>query len=177
MSDLKEKYQKEIIPKLQNKFAYKNVMQVPCINKVIISMGIAEAAKDKNALQDCINELTMLSGQKPIVTKAKKAISNFKLREGQPVGLKVTLRGDRMYDFIYRFIHLTSPRIRDFRGLTVTGDKMGNFSLGLDDQQVFPEINLDLVKRQQGMNITFITSANSDAECQELLTLIGMPFK
>lgn len=177
MTALKEKYLKEIKQKLQEKFAYKNVMQIPKLSKMVINMGIAEAAKDKNAIQDCINELALISGQKPIVTKAKKAISNFKLREGQTVGLKVTMRGHRMYDFIYRFIHIVSPRIRDFRGFPCKFDGMGNYSLGLEDQQMFPEINLDNVKRAQGMHITFVTTAKTDAECRELLTLMGIPFK
>jgi large subunit ribosomal protein L5 len=177
MSRLKKKYLEEIRPALQNKFSYPNPMLMPALRKVVINMGIAEATKDKNALQDCVKELAMISGQKPIVTKAKKAISNFKLREGQPIGLKVTLRGKRMFDFIDRFINFICPRIRDFRGFDKKCDGRGNYSLGLEDQQIFPEINLDEVKRTQGMNITFVTSARSDAECVELLALVGMPFK
>lgn len=177
MSNLKEKYQKEIVPKLQSKFGYKNVMQIPKLKKVVINMGIAEAAKDKNAMQDCINELALISGQKPVLTKAKKAISNFKLRQGSPVGLKVTLRGDRMFDFLYRFVNIVCPRIRDFRGINKKCDGMGNYTLGLEDQQMFPEIDLDKVKRAQGMHITFVTSAENDEQCQELLTHFGMPFK
>jgi large subunit ribosomal protein L5 len=152
-------------------------MEVPGLLKVVINMGIAEASKDKNSIQDCIKELSMLSGQKPIVTKAKKAISNFKLREKQPIGVKVTLRGLRMYDFVDRFVNIVCPRIRDFRGFSSKCDGRGNFSLGLDDQQVFPEINLDEVKRTQGMHITFVTTAKTDAECVELLRLLGIPFK
>jgi large subunit ribosomal protein L5 len=177
MSRLKKKYLEEIRPALQKKFSYSNPMLMPALRKVVINMGIAEATKDKNALQDCVKELAMISGQKPIVTKAKKAISNFKLREDQPIGLKVTLRGKRMYDFIDRFINFICPRIRDFRGFEKKCDGRGNYSLGLEDQQIFPEINLDEVKRTQGMNITFVTSAKSDAECVELLALVGMPFK
>jgi large subunit ribosomal protein L5 len=177
MSRLKKRYHSDVKPALQEKFAYKNPMQVPGISKIVINMGIAEASKDKNSIQDCVKELTMLSGQKPIITKAKKAISNFKLREKQPIGIKVTLRGVRMYDFLDRFINIVSPRIRDFRGFETKCDGMGNFSLGLDDQQIFPEINLDEVKKAQGMNITIVTSATTDEECVELLRLLGVPFK
>lgn len=140
-------------------------------------MGLAEASKDKNAVQDCINELTQLSGQKPIITKARRAISNFKLREGQTIGLKVTLRGVRMYEFMDRFFNLACPRIRDFRGFPSKCDGRGNYSLGLEDQQVFPDVNIDNVKKTQGMHITFVTSANLDEECVELLRLLGLPFK
>jgi large subunit ribosomal protein L5 len=177
MSRLKKRYQTEVKSALQEKFNYGNPMQVPGMLKVVINMGIAEASKDKNSIQDCIKEMTMLSGQKPIVTKAKKAISNFKLREKQPIGIKVTLRGRRMYDFIDRFVNIVCPRIRDFRGFSSKCDGRGNFSLGIEDQQVFPEINLDEVKRTQGMHITFVTSAKTDEECVELLRLLGVPFK
>lgn len=177
MSRLKKRYHAEVKSALQQKFNYENPMKVPGLMKVVINMGIAEASKDKNAIQDCIKEMTMLSGQKPIVTKAKKAISNFKLREKQPIGIKVTLRGERMFDFLDRFCNIVCPRIRDFRGFASKCDGNGNFSLGLDDQQIFPEINLDQVKRAQGMNITFVTNAKTDEECIELLRLLGVPFK
>lgn len=177
MSRLKKRYKEEIKKTLQEKFSYSNPMKIPALNKVVINMGIAEASKDKNQIQDCIKEMTALSGQKPIVVKAKKAISNFKLREGQPIGIKVTLRGKRMYDFIDRFFNIVCPRVRDFRGFSIKCDGRGNYSLGLDDQQVFPEVNLDEVKRSQGMNITFVTSAETDEECVELLRLLGLPFK
>lgn len=177
MSRLKKRYQAEIKEALQQKFAYANPMQIPGLVKVVINMGIAEASKDKNSTQDCIKELMVLSGQKPIVTKAKKAISNFKLREKQPIGIKVTLRGQRMYDFVDRFVNIVCPRIRDFRGFASKCDGSGNYTLGLDDQQVFPEINLDEVKRTQGMHITFVTSSKTDEECVELLRLLGVPFK
>lgn len=177
MSRLKQRYQAKIKPALQEKFNYVNPMQVPGLLKVVINMGIAEASKDKNSIQDCIKEMTMLSGQKPIVTKAKKAISNFKLREKQPIGIKVTLRGERMYDFLDRFVNIVCPRIRDFRGFSSKCDGRGNYSLGLEDQQIFPEINLDEVKKAQGMHITFVTSAKTDDECVELLRLLGVPFK
>lgn len=177
MSRLKKNYLEKVKPALKKKFAYANSMKIPALKKVVINMGIAEPSKDKNAIQGCVNELTALSGQKPIITKAKKAISNFKLREGQPIGIKVTLRGQRMYDFIDRFFNIVSPRIRDFRGFPTKCDGQGNYTLGLDDQQVFPEVNLDEVKRAQGMHITFVTSAETDEECVELLRLLGLPFK
>lgn len=177
MSKLKTKFNEEILPKLQKLYPEKNKMELPVLKKIVISMGIVEAAKDKNAMQEHITELTMISAQKPIITKAKKAISNFKLRVGQPVGLKVTLRKKRMYDFLDRFCNIACPRIRDFRGFKTHFDGQGNYSLGIDDQQVFPEVNLDKVKRQQGMNITLVTSAKTDEECKELLKLLGFPLK
>lgn len=177
MSRLKKRYNEEIKKTLTTKFNYKNAMLVPQMRKVIISMGLAEASKDKNAMQDCFNELMVLAGQKPVFTKSRRAVSNFKLREDQPIGLKVTLRGKRMYDFIDRFTNIVSPRIRDFRGFKTKCDGRGSYSLGLDDQQVYPEINLDAVKRTQGMNIAFVTNAKSDDECFELLKELGMPFK
>lgn len=177
MSRLKERYNSQIKQELQKKFGYNNPMKTPTMVKVVINMGIAEASKDKNAIQDCIKEMTMLSGQKPIITKAKVAISNFKLREDQPIGIKVTLRGIRMYEFIDRFVNIVCPRIRDFRGFSSKCDGSGNYSLGIDDQQIFPEINLDQVKRAQGMHITFVTTAERDEECVELLRLLGVPFK
>lgn len=177
MTRLKEKYQNSVKGSLQETFAYTNPMKVPILVKVVISMGLAEASKDKNALQDAIKELMALSGQKPLICKARKAISNFKLREGQTIGAKVTLRGKRMYEFMDRFVNVVCPRIRDFRGFSSKCDGRGNFSLGLEDQQVFPEVNLDEVKRSQGMHITFVTTAQTDEECVELLRLLGMPFK
>lgn len=177
MARLKERYRKKVRQELQEKFAYANPMQVPTLVKIVISMGMAEATKDKNAIQDCLQELTLLSGQKAILTRAKKAISNFKLREGQPIGAKVTLRNKRMYDFLDRFINVVCARIRDFRGFGVTADGRGNYTCGLDDQQVFPEIDLDKVKRAQGMHITFVTTAKTDEEAIEFLRLMGFPFK
>lgn len=177
MSRLKKKYKEAIKQELLKKFGYANPNMIPQLEKVVINMGIAEASKDKNTIQACVNELTALSGQKPIITKAKKAISNFKLREGQPIGIKVTLRGARMFDFIDRFFTIACPRIHDFRGFPVKCDGRGNYTLGIDDQQIFPEVNLDEVKKTQGMNITFVTSAKSDEECMELLRLLGLPFK
>ena len=176
MSRLKKKYNEEITKALLSKFSYKNTMCIPRLEKIVISMGLAEAVKDKNIIPDCINELSLISGQKPVVTKAKKSISNFKLREGQALGLKVTLRSKRMYDFLDRFSNIVCPRISDFRGFKKKGDGRGSYSLGLKEQQIFPELNLDDVKRDQGMNITFVTSAKTEKECIELLTLMGLPF-
>jgi large subunit ribosomal protein L5 len=177
MSRLQKRYKEEVKGALLEKFKYPNAMLIPSLKKIVISMGLAEATKDKNALQDCVKEMTNLSGQKPILTKARKSVANFKLREGQSIGLKVTLRKKRMYDFLDRFCHIVSPRIRDFRGFPLKCDGSGNYSLGLEEQQVFPEINIDDVKRAQGMNITFVTSATNDVECLELLKLLGLPFK
>lgn len=177
MSRLKKHYQEKVKEELQKKFNHPNPMNIPKLEKIVINMGIAEASKDKNSIQDCVNEMALISGQKPIITKAKKAISNFKLREGQPIGIKVTLRGKRMYDFMERFCNIAAPRIRDFRGFPTKCDGRGNFSLGLDDHQVFNELRLDEVKRTQGMHITFVTSAQNDEECIELLRLLGLPFK
>jgi large subunit ribosomal protein L5 len=177
MSRLYKKFKEEIIAELKTRHPTRSRMALPAIKKIVISMGLAEALKDKNALQEHSEELMMLSGQKPIVTRSKKAISNFKLREDQPIGLMVTIRGKRMYDFFDRFCHIVAPRIRDFRGFSKKGDGKGSYSFGLTDQQIFPEVNLDKVKRTQGMNITVVTSAKSDEECVELMTLLGFPFK
>lgn len=177
MSRLKKRYQESIKSELNKKFGYTNPTKIPALKKVVINMGIAEASKDKNAIQACVNELTLISGQKPIITRARKAISNFKLREDQPIGVKVTMRGVRMYEFLDRLFNIAMPRIRDFRGFPPKGDGRGNYTLGLDTQEIFTEVNLDEVKRSQGMNITFVTSAENDEECVELLRLLGLPFK
>lgn len=177
MSRMLKKYKSEVKAKLQEQFEYANPMLVPSLKKIVISMGLAEASKDKNAIQDCVKELTLLSGQKPVLTKAKKAISNFKLREGQVIGAKVTLRRKRMWDFFDRFSNIVAPRIRDFRGFPEKGDGSGNVTLGLEEQNVFPELNLDEIKRTQGMHITFVTTATSDEEGIALLLNLGLPFK
>lgn len=177
MSRLYKKYKEKIVPELMTLHPQKCAMQIPVLKKIVISMGLAEAVKDKNALQEHSQELMALSGQKPIVTRSKKAISNFKLREDQPIGLVVTLRGKRMYDFLDRFCNIVAPRILDFRGFAKKCDGRGNFNFGITDQQIFQEINLDKVKRTQGMNVTLVTSATNDADCIELLSLLGFPFK
>lgn len=177
MSRLLKKYKESVAGLLQQRFNYPNCMLVPKLTKIVISMGIAEASKDKNGMQDCLREIAFLSGQKASVTKAKKAIANFKLRAEQPIGLKVTLRRKRMYDFFDRFCNIVAPRIRDFRGFSRKCDGRGSYSLGITEQMVYPEINPDEIKRTQGMNITFVTSARSDEECVELLQQLGLPFK
>jgi large subunit ribosomal protein L5 len=177
MSRLKKKYLEEIKESLKKKFSYENPMNIPALKKIVISMGVAEALKDKNVIQDSVKELALISGQKPIVTRAKKSVANFKLREGQAIGLKVTIRGKRMYDFLDRFSNIVCPRIRDFRGFKKKGDGRGSYSLGLSDQQMFTELDLDEVKRDQGMNITFVTSASKEDECLELLDKLGVPFE
>lgn len=177
MSRLQKKYKEEVVPELKKRHPGKNSMQLPVLKKIVISMGLGDAVKDKNAIQEHSDELMLLSGQKPMVTKSKKAISNFKLREDQPIGLMVTLRGKRMYDFLDRFCHIVTPRIRDFRGFNTKCDGRGNYNFGVDDQQIFLEVNIEKIKRQQGMNFTLVTSAASDESCVELLTLLGFPFK
>lgn len=177
MSRLKEKYQNQIVKQLREKFAYANPMQVPKMLKIVLNMGLGELAKDKSVLEDAQKELAMISGQKPVLTMAKKSISNFKLREKTPLGVKVTLRGQRMYEFMDRFFNIVSPRILDFRGFKKKFDRRGNYSLGITDQQIFPELELDVVKRTLGMDIVFVTSASNDEECEFLLTELGLPFK
>ena len=177
MSRLKQRYKQKISQHLLEKYSYPNVMMIPHVHKVVISMGIADLIKDKNAVQDCLNELALIAGQKPVLTKARKSVSNFKLREGQAIGVKVTLRGVRMYDFMDRFFNIICPRIRDFQGFTPKGDGHGNYTLGIDDHQIFPELNLDNVKRVLGMNITFVTTAINDEQCIELLRQMGLPYK
>lgn len=177
MDRLLKQYRENVKPTLKEKYGYSNIELVPKLVKIVISMGLAEATKDKNAILECQKELMMISGQKPIITRTKKAISNFKTRKGQVIGAKVTLRKKRMYDFLERLIHIVAPRIKDFRGFPFKCDGRGSYSLGLDDQQVFPEVNLDELKRTQGMNITFVTSAKTDDECVSLMTLLGFPFK
>lgn len=177
MSRLKDKYQKEIKDSLHKKFKYSNVMKIPKLHKVIVSMGLAEASKDKNAFQDALEQLGLLTGQKPKVTISRKSVAAFKLREGQQIGALVTLRGKRMYAFCDRFFNVSCPRIHDFRGFPRKGDSRGCYSLGIKEQQIFPEINLDKIKRTQGMNITFVTTATNDEECLELLKGLGLPFR
>lgn len=175
---LLEKYRKEIIPALMKRFGYKNVMEVPRLEKITLNMGIGEAVLDPKVLDHAINDLTTIAGQKPAVTAAKKSISNFKLRSGMKVGARVTLRGLRMYEFLDRLISLAIPRIRDFRGLPDKSfDGRGNYSMGAREQIIFPDINVDKIDKIRGMNITFVTSAENDEEAFELLKAFGMPFK
>ena len=172
------KYKKEVVPYLMKKFGYKNVNQVPKIEKINLNMGVGEAKQDAKLLENSIADLAQISGQKPSITTAKKAISNFKLRAGMQVGCKVTLRSQRMYEFFDRFIGVAIPRIRDFRGLSEKSfDGRGNYSMGIKEQLIFPEINVDKIDRIRGMDITVVTTANTDEEAFELLKAIGMPFK
>ena len=175
-SRLQTMYENTTRSKMKEQFAISNIMNVPKLKKIVINMGVAEALTDKNVINDCAKELALIAGQKPVITKSKKAISNFKLRENQPVGVKVTLRRSKMYDFMYRFCNIASPRIRDFRGFKKRGDGRGSYTLGLSTHEIFPELNLDEVKRPQGMDITFVTSTQNEEECLELLSQLGLPF-
>lgn len=174
---LKEKYRNEIIPALKDHFAYKSVMQVPRIEKVVINQGIGEATQDKKLIDTALGELSIIAGQKAVPTISKKAISNFKLREDMPIGTKVTLRADRMWEFLDRFISISLPRVRDFKGVNDKLDGRGNYTLGITEQIIFPEIDIDKVPVIRGMDITIVTTANTDEEAKELLVKIGMPFK
>ena len=178
MARLKEKYKTEIRAALQETFGIKNAMAIPRLRKMVISMGIGDAKDDKAKLETATKQLTLIAGQKPLVMKAKKSVSNFKLRDGQPVGLKVTLRRERMYEFLDRLISLAIPRVKDFRGLNPSGfDGRGNYNMGLSEQSIFPEIDPASITFIQGMNISFETSAESDEQARELLLQIGMPFR
>jgi large subunit ribosomal protein L5 len=178
MARLRDLYNSKIVPELTKEFNYRNPMAVPRMKMVVISMGIGKASQDKKFLEAAKKDLTMISGQMPMVCKAKKSVSNFKVREDMETGLKVTLRGVRMYEFMDRLISLAIPRVRDFRGLKENSfDGRGNYSMGLAEQSVFPEINVAKVEFQQGMNITFVTTAKTDEEAKKLLQLFGMPFK
>ena len=175
---LKEKYVKDIIPALKERFQYKSIMQVPRITKICINKGIGNAVADKKLVDIGVDELTTISGQKAVATKAKNSISNFKLREGMPIGARVTLRGDRMYEFMDRLMTIALPRVRDFRGVNDKGfDGRGNYTLGVKEQIIFPEISIDKIKAISGMDITFVTTAQNDEESYELLKAFGMPFQ
>jgi len=174
---LKKTFSEEIVPALMKRFGYKNVMQVPKLKKISLNIGVGEAVQDSKLLEKAVDDLTLISGQKPAITKAKRSISNFKLREGMKIGCRVTLRGERMYEFLDRFINFATPRIRDFRGLPDKLDGRGNFSIGVREQIIFPEINVDKMDKIRGLDITFVTSAKTDEEAYELLKSFGMPFK
>lgn len=174
---LKDKYLNEVVPAMQEKFNYKSVMQVPKIQKISINRGVGAAVADKKLVDVSIDELTTITGQKAVPTKAKLSISNFKLREGMPIGAKVTLRGERMYEFLDRLMTIALPRVRDFKGINSKGfDGRGNYTLGITEQIIFPEISIDKVNRITGMNITFVTTASTDEECYALLKEFGLPF-
>jgi large subunit ribosomal protein L5 len=178
MNRLKEKFQSEISPALVSKFNYKSVMGVPKVEKIVVNMGIGDAVQNSKALDVAVDELTQITGQKPVVTKAKKSIAGFRLREGMPIGAKVTLRGERMYQFLDKLISVSLPRVRDFRGVSKKAfDGRGNYTLGVKEQLIFPEIDYDKVSKVRGMDIVIVTTANSDEEARELLTQIGMPFQ
>lgn len=178
MNRLKEKFNNEITPALMSKFSYKSIMEVPKLEKIVINMGVGEAVANAKALDTAVEELSTITGQKPIVTRAKKSIAGFRLREGMPIGAKVTLRGERMYEFIDKLISVSLPRVRDFRGISKKSfDGRGNYTLGVKEQLIFPEIDYDKVNKVRGMDIVIVTTANTDEEARELLTQFGMPFQ
>lgn len=177
MARIKEKYTSEVIPQLQKKFEYKNMMQVPKLEKIVVNMGVGEVKDNPKALESAANDLSIITGQKPLITKAKKSIAGFKLRQGMKIGCKVTLRGDRMYEFMDKLFNVAMPRVRDFKGVSPNSfDGRGNYSLGLKEQLIFPEIEYDKIDKIRGMDIVFVTTANTDEEARELLRLLGMPF-
>ena len=178
MNELKRKYQEEVLPSLMDKFEYKSVMQTPSIEKVVINMGVGDAVSNSKALDVAVEELAQITGQKPVITKAKKSIAGFRLREGMPIGAKVTLRGERMYQFLDKLISVSLPRVRDFRGVSKKSfDGRGNYTLGVKEQLIFPEIDYDKVNKVRGMDIVIVTTANTHEEARELLTQFGMPFQ
>lgn len=175
---LRETYKKDVFPALKEKFHYENVNEVPKLVKVTINMGLGEAKENSKIMESAVQELSLISGQRPVVTRAKKSIANFKVRQGMPVGCKVTLRGDNMYEFIDKFFNISLPRVRDFKGVSKNSfDGRGNYSMGIKEQLIFPEINYDDVESIKGMNIVFTTTAKTDEEAQALLELLGMPFE
>ena len=178
MSELKSYYHKEVVPKLQNKFKYKSIMQVPKLEKIILNMGLGEAIHNIKLLDSASEELKIIAGQQPVITRAKKSIAAFKLREGMPIGCRVTLRHIRMYDFYYKLVNIALPRVRDFRGLSGKAfDGHGNYTLGIKEHIIFPEIDYDRIERIKGLNISVVTTARTDEEGIELLRLLGMPFR
>ena len=178
MEKLREQYEKEVIPALMKKFEYKSVMQVPRLDKIVINIGLGDTKENPKSLENAMNDLTQITGQRPMITKAKKSIAAFKLREGANVGCKVTLRKDKMYDFANKLFNVALPRVRDFRGVSANSfDGRGNYSMGLKEQLVFPEIEYDKIDKLRGIDIIFVTTAETDEEAKELLKLLGMPFK
>ena len=178
MARLKDTYLNEIVPAMQKKFEYKNIMQVPKLDKVVINMGVGEAKENSKVLDTAISDLEIITGQKAVVTRAKKSVANFKLREGQPIGCKVTLRGEKMYEFVDRLINLALPRVRDFRGVNPNAfDGRGNYTLGIKEQLIFSEIEYDNIVKVRGMDIVFVTTAKSNEEAYDLLNELGMPFR
>ncbi|MEQ6362298.1 50S ribosomal protein L5 [Thermoanaerobacter thermohydrosulfuricus] len=177
MSRLREKYEKEVVPALMERFGYKNIMQVPKVEKVVINIGVGEAKENPKALEAAVNDLTMIAGQKPVITRAKRSIANFKIRKGMPIGVKVTLRGERMYEFMDKLFNIALPRVRDFKGVSPNSfDGRGNYALGIKEQLIFPEIDYDKIDKIRGMDIIIVTTAKTDEEAKGLLELLGMPF-
>ena len=177
MNRLKEQYQNEIVDALIKKFGYKNIMEVPKLDKIVINMGVGEAKEKAKVLEAAMSDMQAIAGQRPVATKAKNSIANFKLREGMPIGCKVTLRGDKMYDFLDRLVNLALPRVRDFRGINPNAfDGRGNYALGIKEQLIFPEIEYDKIDKVRGMDVIFVTTAKTDEEARELLRLFNMPF-
>ncbi|MCR1889426.1 50S ribosomal protein L5 [Longibaculum muris] len=177
MNRLKERYENEISKSLMTKFNYSSVMEVPAMEKIVINIGVGDAVSNSKLLDEAVEELTLIAGQKPVITKAKKSIAGFKLREGMPIGCKVTLRGERMYEFLDKLVNISLPRVRDFRGVPKNSfDGRGNYTLGVKEQLIFPEINFDKVNKLRGMDIVFVTTAKTDEEGHELLAQLGMPF-
>jgi large subunit ribosomal protein L5 len=175
---LQEYYQKDVVPALMQKFNYKSVMQVPKLEKIVINMGLGEAVQNAKILDSAVHDLELIAGQKPIITKAKKSIAGFKIREGMPIGVKVTLRGERMYHFLDKLFNIALPRVRDFRGISPKGfDGRGNYTLGLKEQLIFPEIEYEKIDKVRGMDIVFVTTAQTDEEAREFLRLMGAPFR
>lgn len=178
MSVLKERYNEDIVSAMMEKFEYDNIMQVPELEKLVVNMGIGDAANDADLLDQAVESLQTITGQDPVITRAKKSVSNFKIRKGMPIGCKVTLRDEQMYEFLYKLVNVALPRVRDFRGLSANSfDGRGNYSLGIDNYTVFPEINVEEVSTILGMDITIVTSAETDEEAKELLTRLGVPYK
>ena len=177
MARLKEIYENEIVAKMKEKFGYTNPMQVPKLAKIVVNMGVGEAKENVKVLESAVRDMEIITGQKAVITKSKKSIANFKIREGMPIGCKVTLRGEKMYEFADRLINLALPRVRDFRGVNPNGfDGRGNYSMGIKEQLIFPEIEYDKVDKVRGMDVCFVTTANTDEEARYLLTLFNMPF-
>ena len=178
MNRLQERYENEVVKSLMEKFNYSSKMQAPKIEKIVLNIGVGDAVSNSKLLDDAVNELTLITGQKPVVTRAKKSIAGFKLREGQAIGCKVTLRGERMYEFLDKLVNVSLPRVRDFRGVSNNSfDGRGNYAMGIKEQLIFPEIEYDKVDKLRGMDIIFVTTAETDEEAKELLKLLGMPFK
>ena len=178
MNRLMERYQNEVVKSLMEKFNYSSKMQAPKIEKIVLNIGVGDAVSNSKLLDEAVNELTLISGQKPVITRAKKSIAGFKLRDGAPIGCKVTLRGERMYEFLDKLVNISLPRVRDFRGVSNNSfDGIGNYTLGIKEQLIFPEINFDKVNKLRGMDIVFVTTAKTDEEGHELLAQLGMPFK